>query len=124
MSAKMEINFPPETAATVEEKSQWLKIQAAEIIIAVLVLYLWGKNCKNRSSKSLRNIKIYLGLTAQNHDAKFLFSGVLVSFYLLRREVRNDSLTILKCNKEPEIAPPRPISQITTNLGATALLQK
>jgi len=36
MSAKMEINFLPETAATVEEKSQWLKIQAVEIMIAVL----------------------------------------------------------------------------------------
>lgn len=58
------------------------------------VLYLCGKNCKNKSSKSLRNIKIYLGLTAQNHDTRFLFGDGLVSFYLLRREVRNDSLAI------------------------------
>lgn len=38
--------------------------------------------------------------------------------------MKNDSLTIFKCNEEPEIAPPRPISQITTDLRATALLQK
>ena len=35
MSAKMEINFPPETVARVEN-SRWLKIQAGEIMIAVL----------------------------------------------------------------------------------------
>lgn len=45
-------------------------------------------------------------------------------FYLLRLKVKNESFAILKCNKEPEIAPPRPISQITTNLRAPALLQQ
>lgn len=36
MSAKMEISFPPETVSRVEEESRWLKIQAGEIMIAVL----------------------------------------------------------------------------------------
>lgn len=51
MSAKMEINFPPETVARVEEESWWLKIQAGEIMIAILSSIYVERTVKTKAVK-------------------------------------------------------------------------